>query len=163
MYSPWRVKPAVARAYNVPLEMSASLRHRIVSGREDALKERKALIRRAHDADDSETKPPPKKKHKKNPENGNDEDGEGSTRAKKDGSDAKGEFGVPADVAVTDDNEVVNKGGRPKGSKNKVNPDKLAEEERAKAEQEQRDREAAAAEEDKKKRKKPNKFPAEGA
>lgn len=56
---------------------------------------------------------------------------------------------------------AVNKGGRPKGSKNKVNLDKQAEEERIKAEQEQRDREAAA-EEEKKKRKKPNKFPAEG-
>lgn len=58
---------------------------------------------------------------------------------------------------------AVNKGGRPKGSKNKVSQEKQAEEERLRAEQEQREREAAAqAEEDKKKRKKPTKFPAEG-
>lgn len=91
MYSPWRVKPAVARAYNVPLEMSASLRDRIMSGREDALNERKAMIRRAHE-EDPESKPPPKKKHKKNPEN--DED-EGSARAKAD----KGESPVVGPMA----------------------------------------------------------------
>jgi hypothetical protein len=68
-----------------------------------------------------------------------------------------------ADASSANLVSVVNKGGRPKGSKNKVVVDKQAEDERAKAEQEQRDREAAAAEEDKKKRKKPNKFPAEGA
>lgn len=95
MYSPWRVKPAVARAYDVPLEMSASLRHRIMSGREDALNERKAMIRRAHE-EDPESKPPPKKKHKKNPEN--DED-EGSARAKAD----KGESPVVGPMARADD------------------------------------------------------------
>lgn len=59
---------------------------------------------------------------------------------------------------------AANKGGRPRGSKNKVSQEKQqAEEERLRAEQEQREREAQRqAEEDKKKRKKPTKFPAEG-
>lgn len=80
MYSPWRVKPAIARAYNVPLEMSDSLRHRIENMREDYLNERKAMIKRAHEGEEEGvvSKGPPKKKHRKNPE----EEGD-SVRTKK--------------------------------------------------------------------------------
>jgi bromodomain adjacent to zinc finger domain protein 1A len=144
MYSPWRVKPAVARAYGVPLDMSDALRARIEGMREDYLSERKAMIKRAHEGDDVAVeggKQPAKKKHKKMPE---------------EETEAKGKKGDKAAAAA------VNKGGRPKGSKNKVSQEKQAEEERLRAELEQREREAAQAEEEKKKRKKPTKFPAEG-
>jgi len=98
MYSPWHVKEPLARAFNVPIEMSDELKHRIVSGREGALQERKAMIRRAQDdpiqqAPGSSVAPegePPKKKQKKNPDKDKETEGtEGSARKKNTGDPNK--------------------------------------------------------------------------
>jgi bromodomain adjacent to zinc finger domain protein 1A len=103
MYSPWHVKEPLARAFNVPIEMSDELKHRIVSGREGALQERKAMIRRAQD-DPTQPAPagssaapegePPKKKQKKNPDKDKEAEGagaEGSARKKNTGDGTKRE------------------------------------------------------------------------